>query len=367
MEKIIGMFLEGLLSFFSPCVLPLVPLYMAYLSSGTVVKEDNKTIYNQKKTFVLTLCFIFGICTTFILLAFSISTLNKYISNYRNIIGIIGGILLILFGLNETGILKIKLFNKELRFDYRVGNNKINYLEAFMLGFVFSFAWTPCIGPMLSNAIILATQDAFGSGYIIIYALGLVIPFLITGIFTTSILKFINSNKKIVKYTGIISGIIVICFGIYMIYNVLNTNNKINVDESNLIPKQEFSLLNGDKVSLYEDHDVVIHYIASWCHYCIEELPYFESFCNNHDDITCYLVMNEPFNRSQNGVSSIEFNNSYRPSIDIIDDNELILFNYFNITGVPYTFFTDGEGNIIGTVPGAIYDNYEATYKKIKK
>lgn len=368
MEKIIGMFLEGLLSFFSPCVLPLVPLYTAYLSSGTVVKDGEKTTYNQKKTFILTLCFIVGICSTFALLALSITSLNRYISNYKNIIGIIGGILLIIFGLNQSGILKIKFLNREIRFDYRLGNNKINYLEAFMLGFVFSFAWTPCIGPMLSNAILLSTQDSFGSMYIVIYALGLVIPFLITGLFTTSVLKFINSNKKLVKYTGIISGIIVICFGVYMIFNAVNDRNSTISDakESLLIPNKQYSLISGEKVSLYDDHNVAVHYSASWCHYCIEDLPYFEEFCNSHEDLTCYLVMNDGFNRQQGGVSTSEFYKEYRPSIDLIIDNDYVLFDYFKINSVPITYFTDGKGNILKIIPGAVYDRYDSIYSEIK-
>ena len=361
--------MEGLLSFFSPCVLPLVPLYMAYLSSGTVIKDGDNTTYNQKKTFILTLFFIIGICSTFIVLAFSISTLNKYISNYRNIIGIIGGIILIVFGLNQIGILKIKFLNKEIRFDYRFENNKINYLEAFMLGFVFSFAWTPCIGPMLSNAIILSTQDSLGSVYIIIYALGLVIPFLITGIFTTSILKFINSNKKIVRYTGIISGVIVICFGIYMIYNVayiksIDSSTPVVEQDDDLLPNGSFITLEGNEVSLYSDKGVVLHYIASWCHYCIDDLPDFEDFCNRHNELTCYLVMNEEYNRAQGGSSSLDFYYKYKPSIEIINDYNLALYNYLGIKAAPSTYFSDGKGAVFGVIPGAAYDKYDDVYNQ---
>lgn len=365
MEKLLAMFFEGLLSFFTPCVFPLIPLYMAYLSSGTISSKGEIKEYNKKKTFILTLCFIIGISFSFIMLSLSISALNRYISNYRNIIGTVGGVLLIILGLNQLGVLKINILNRELRFDYRFNNNKVNYLEAFMLGFVFSFAWTPCIGPMLSNAIVLSIQDSVGSLYIITYGLGLVIPFFITGIFTTSVLKFINSNKKIVKTANIIAGTLVVFSGVYLLYSVVSSPNNVQnntKDVSNPIVDVEYELLNGQTVSLNSDNNIALHYIASWCHYCIEDLSYFEDFCNNHDDLTCYLVMNDNYNRAQGGTSSAEFYNTYRPSIDIINDKDAILYNYLNIEGVPYTYFINKEGVIYNIIPGAVYSEYETYY-----
>lgn len=367
MEKVIGIFIEGLLSFFSPCVLPLVPLYMAYLSSS-IVSKDGKTVnINQKRTFILTLCFVIGIFACFGLLSFSVNSLNRYIVNYKNIISLVGGILLIFFGLHQTGIIKISFLDRELRFDYRINDNKVSFIEAFMLGFVFSFAWTPCIGPMLTNAILLSMQDATGSLYIMVYGLGLAIPFLLTGIFTSYVINFIRTHKSITKYVSIISGIIVICFGIYMIYtsySIVPKETVQNVQEAEVykLPSNEFELLSGDKASLYSDKMVVLHYITSWCEYCKEDEPHFEDFCNNHNEITCYLVMNEQANKSQNGVSIKEFYDEYKPNLDIIIDDDLSLYSFLSPTGFPSTYFTDGEGNVLGLIPGAVYDKYEDIY-----
>ena len=366
--------MEGILSFFSPCVFPLVPLYMAYLSSGIVLKDGNTIKNDQKKTFILTLCFIFGIYACFSMLALSVSTLNKYISGYRQIISLIGGIVLIVFGLNQVGILKINFLNRELRFDYRIENNKVNYLEAFMLGFVFSFAWTPCIGPMLSNAILLATQDALGSLYIVIYAVGLTLPFFIAGIFTSSVLKFINSHKSITKYVSIISGVIVLLFGIYMIYssntiklNSNKSNENISVSEAKtdelLLPKNEFNSLSGKNISLYSDKMVVLHYSASWCSYCEDDEAYFEDFCNSHDELTCYIVMSDEVNNSRAGESTEEYFMKHQKGLEVLLDNDLTLYNYIQPTGFPFTLFTDGKGCSLGYIPGAVYDNYESIYQ----
>lgn len=370
MEKVLGMFIEGVLSFFSPCVLPLIPLYMSYLSSGTIYSNGNTKIYNQKKTLILTILFILGICSTFTLLAYSVSSLNKYINNYRSIIGLLGGIILIIFGLNQIGLIKINILNKELKFDYRITNNKVNYLEAFMLGFVFSFAWTPCIGPMLTNAIILSTQDSLGSLYIIIYALGLVVPFLITGLFTTKVLKFINSNKKIVKYTSFISGSIVILFGIYMITNLYSTkiDSQIVKNGDQYLPREKYNLLSGDIVdfSKKSEKKIVLDFITSWCNYCKQDLPYFEEFCNNHDELTCYLVMSEKANRINNGTTTIDFYNEYKPGIEIIIDDDSLTSN-FRVNGFPSLFIIAENGRVLGNAPGALFDNFELFYSSIKK
>ena len=373
MSKAFLVFGEGLLSFFSPCVLPLVPLYMAYLSSGITTKDDENVKNNQRKIFVLTLCFILGIYACFGLLSLSVNTLSKYITNYKNIIGLIGGILLIVFGLNQTGLLKIKFLNRELRFDYRIENNKVNYIEAFMLGFVFSFAWTPCIGPMLSNAILLTTlsssQSVIGSFYIMIYGFGLTLPFFITGIFTTYVIKFINSHKSITKYISVISGIIVLFFGVYMIYNstINNTNKSIDFEDSSSqhLPIDDFETLSGSIISLYSNNDVALHYVASWCNYCVEEEPYFEDFCNKHNDITCYLVMNEKVNQLNGGSTIKEFFEKNHPNLDIILDDDLILYGFLNPSGFPSTYFADNKGNIYGLIPGAAYEKYEDFYNEL--
>lgn len=373
MSKALLVFSEGLLSFFSPCVLPLVPLYMAYLSSGVTSKNDEIVKHDQRKIFILTLCFILGIYACFGILSLSVNTLSKYIVNYRKIISIVGGSLLILFGLNQTGILKISLLNREIRFDYRIENNKVNYIEAFMLGFVFSFAWTPCIGPMLSNAILLTTlssaQSTIGSFYIMIYGLGLTLPFFITGIFTTYVIKFINSHKSLTKYVSIISGIVVILFGIYMIYTstIKSSNESISIEQSSSqhLPIDDFETLSGKKISLYSDGDIALHYVASWCNYCIEEEPYFEEFCNEHDNITCYLVMSESVNQSKGGSSTKEFVERNHPNLDIIIDNDLALYSYLNPTGFPSTYFADDKGIIYGLIPGAAYENYNNFYNEL--
>ena len=193
--SLVGIFLEGLLSFLSPCVLPLLPLYMSYLAGDNkTTDEEGNVKYNKLDIFLSTFCFVLGICVTFALLALAIDSVKDYISNYSEIISIIGGTLVIVSGLHEVGIIHIDVLNKEAKLKVNLHLEKMSFFKAFLLGLVFSIGWSPCIGPMLANALLLAASNSLGYLYIVAYGLGLVIPFLITGLLTSFILNIIKNN-----------------------------------------------------------------------------------------------------------------------------------------------------------------------------
>ena len=214
-----GIFLEGLLSFLSPCVLPLLPLYMSYLAGDNKTVDENGNVkYKKLDVFLSTLCFVLGICVTFTILALTVNSVKDYINNYSEIISIIGGTLIIVFGLHEIGLIHIDVLNKEAKLKLNLHLEKMSFFKAFLLGLVFSIGWSPCIGPMLANALLLAASDSLGYLYIVAYGLGLVIPFLITGLLTSFVLNLIKNKQNIFQWVLRVVGIIMIGFGIYMIY-----------------------------------------------------------------------------------------------------------------------------------------------------
>ena len=167
---LLGIFLEGILSFLSPCVLPLLPLYMSYLVGDDKTVDENGNIkYKTINVFLSTLCFVLGICLTFTLLSLAVNSLISYIKNYSEIISIIGGTIIIIFGLHQLGIIHIDLLNKEFKLKVNLHLEKMSFFKAFLLGFVFSLGWSPCIGPMLANALLLAATSSEGYLYLIAY------------------------------------------------------------------------------------------------------------------------------------------------------------------------------------------------------
>mgnify|MGYP004640002319 FL=1 len=228
---LVGLFIEGLLSFLSPCVLPMIPLYMSYLATD---KKDNKL-----EVFLNSLCFVLGLSLIFLILALAVDTIKPFLDKYSDMVSLISGILIILFGLKEVGILKIQFpwFNKTMDFD----TSNMNYFKAFLLGFVFSLVMSPCIGPMLSSAILIGANSASGFLYVMVYALGLLIPFFITGLFTSKVVTYLKSKKHVLKYVSVIAGVILIIYGSYSFMNGYKNLNKLNSNNKEISKKDIYN------------------------------------------------------------------------------------------------------------------------------
>ena len=216
---VLTVFLQGLLSFFSPCVLPLVPLYVTYLSGGAKVVEKDGTIrYPRGKVLLHTLCFVIGISFAFFALGFGFSALGRFFSGNRTMFARISGILMILFGIYQTGILgHLKAADKEHRIHFRLDKFSMNPLVALVFGFTFSFAWTPCVGPALASVLLMvSTASSPALGYLLIgvYTAGFVIPFLAVGLFTGTVLDFFRKHQKIVRYSVKGGAVLMILLGV---------------------------------------------------------------------------------------------------------------------------------------------------------
>lgn len=211
-------FLEGILSFFSPCVIPLIPIYMGYLSGNTDdIGADGVISYNRKKVFFHTICFVLGISFAFFILGMSFTAIGSFFQRHQLLFTRIGGIVIIALGLFQVGIFELKFLNHERKFNLDLSKRNANPLVALIMGFTFSFAWTPCVGPALSSVLILASSASsslVGNFLVLVYAVGFILPFLLLGLFTTQALNFLRNHKKLVKYTVKTGGIILIIMGV---------------------------------------------------------------------------------------------------------------------------------------------------------
>jgi len=224
-------FFEGVLSFFSPCVIPLIPIYISYLAgNGKIINEDGTISYERKKVLLNTLFFIVGISSTFFLLGLSFSALGTFFNSNKKIFSQIGGIIIIVLGLSQVGLLNINFLKGEKKIYLELTKDKMNPIIAFVMGFTFSFAWTPCVGPALSSVLILASGASHpfvGNMLVLIYAIGFVLPFLALGLFTTQTLNFFKEKRNLMKYTVKIGGVILIIIGVLTFTGLFNNITKL--------------------------------------------------------------------------------------------------------------------------------------------
>mgnify|MGYP004542352619 FL=1 len=370
-----ALFLEGLLSFFSPCVLPLVPLYIGYLTSG--IDTNLSKAKARIQTTVRTLFFVLGISTVFFLAGLGSSALRYFFQKNTIFFSIIGGFLLLLFGLFSLGIIDIPFLQREHRI-VSFKQNKNGIIRSYLLGFFFSFAWSPCVGPLLASAILKsasAESALIGWIYIGCYTLGFIIIFILLGLFTEEVLMLLKKNTNIVRYTKIIGGIVVLCMGIYMLNTGFtsikalenrtldNTTVVDNTNDESLtdIEKYSFTLKDshGNDVTLseYKGKTVVLNFFATWCTYCKMELPSLEEINNTRDDIVIFLVATPDIGNegSKEYIESFMEENGY--SMTVLYDETGEVVSKYNVSGLPTSFFFKPDGSVLGYVPGYVEES----------
>jgi len=217
MIELIIAFGAGLISFLSPCVLPLIPGYVSYISG-----QSFQEILNQKKiNFFPLILFCFGFSTVFVILGASASFLGQALLQNSYILRILAGIIIIVFSFQLLGIINISYFNFEKRFDAKESRN---ILFPFVVGLAFGFGWTPCIGPILGSILALASiEDTLSRAImlLIFYSLGLAIPFVLSGYLIQRFLLFSKNFKKKINLISRIGGITLLITGVLILTNQL--------------------------------------------------------------------------------------------------------------------------------------------------
>src|SRR3989344_2689318 len=211
---LIAAFIAGLFSFLSPCVLPLIPGFLAYLS-GTSLKDPNRV-----KMFLNSVFFVLGFASVFALLGVLFNTLLSTVSfTVQEWLSRIGGVI-IFFGLYLVGLLKLPFLEREHKFS--VKKFSISYVTSFVFGAAFAVGWTPCVGAILGSVFALAISQPGQSFFLLLaYSLGLGLPFLLVGLFATQALALINRSQKFLKYFNIVVGILIILLGILVFTQTL--------------------------------------------------------------------------------------------------------------------------------------------------
>lgn len=377
--------LEGLISFFSPCVIPLLPLYMGYLAGNAKEKtKEGKIIYKRKKVFLYTLFFVLGISMSFFILGLSFTVIGSFLKEYKSIIAIIGGIIIIVLGLFQLKIINFKFLQKEKKLKVNINPNKMNPVAAFIMGFLFSFAWTPCVGPALSSVLIMASSAEsmlIGNLLVLIYAIGFIIPFLILGLFTGEVLNFLKKKQHILERIVQVGGILLILVGSYILITNIDittsskleqncgideetglascktgnttTNNKTSYKVEKFILKDQNDRTHNWKD--YKDKVVLLHFWSTDCVACKKEIKelekLYEHYNKNKKEVVLLSVVSPKLERksSKKIKKIIKQRNIDFP---VLLDNTGEFFSKFEIISYPNTFIVK-DSIIKLTIPGA--------------
>lgn len=407
-------FLQGMVSFFSPCVLPLIPLYIGYLSGGTGVRgEDGRIYYKRSKVMLHTVCFVIGISFTFFLLGLGVSALGSFLKSNQLLFARVGGILVVLFGLYQLGLFGTSsILGKERRLSYSFDTLAMSPLTALIMGFTFSFAWTPCVGPALASVLLMAASAAtktMGFALIGVYTLGFILPFLAVGFFTTSVLEFFKAHGNVAKYAVKFGGILMVFLGLLMFTGKMNAVTgylssipapsaaeskavpgtesaaeekkeekatpevqqeetasepaETTAAENEPLPAVDFTLKdqfgNTHSLSDYKGKTIFLNFWATWCPPCRAELPdiqkLYETYDTEGDDGVIILGVAAPDygnEKDEEGIKNFLEENGY--TYPVLIDTNADLFEAYGIYSFPTTFMIDRDGYVFGYASGQL-------------
>lgn len=221
----LGAFVAGLLSFLSPCVLPLIPSYITYITGLSLadLQAQHPTHAIRRQTLLHSLLFIGGFTTVFVLLGASATLIGSALQQHADLVRKAGGVLVVIFGIHVTGLAPIHLLLGEKRIN--LNRKPAGYLGSFMVGIAFAAGWTPCIGPILASILMVAATEetvAHGIMLLLVYSVGLGVPFLLSSLALHRFLLLFNRFKKHIRMFEIATGIFLIVIGIMVYKNYLS-------------------------------------------------------------------------------------------------------------------------------------------------
>lgn len=399
---VLTVFLQGLLSFFSPCVLPLIPLYIGYLSGGTrVVGEDGRISYQRSKVMLNTFFFVLGVSAAFFLLGMGVSAAGRFFNSNQMLFARIGGILVILFGLYQLGIFgKSDMLGKEHRLPIKMNTMAMSPWVALFMGFTFSFAWTPCVGPALASVLLMtasAGTKAMGFLLIGVYTLGFVLPFLAVGLFTSTLLDLFKKHGKVVQYTVKIGGILMVLMGIMMFTGNMNSitgylskvstatspekkeeqsssaetkpsaQSSSSAEEQQELPDSyDFTLTdqygNSHTLSEYKGKTVFLNFWATWCPPCRAEMPdiqkiYEETSAEGKEELVVLGIAAPDYGKETSEDGILQFLDETGYTYPVLMDPGGKIFAEYGVYSYPTTFMINKEGKVFGYVSGQISED----------
>jgi len=216
-------FAAGLLSFFSPCVLPLVPAYFTFITGFSLEELSTGGAGVRKQVILATLAYVAGFSLVFVLLGAAVSSLGGLLYDSKEWLRMGGGVLVILFGLHFLGFFRLSGLEVDKRL--RVRQKPLHFFGVFLVGMAFGAGWSPCIGPMLGSILVLAGNQetvARGMGLLSVYSAGLALPFILISVFIHAMLNFLKKARKVLPYVNKVAGVLLVVVGFLLLAGYIN-------------------------------------------------------------------------------------------------------------------------------------------------
>ncbi len=378
-------FIEGIITFISPCLLPMLPIYLSYFAGESAVGATNEGETKKAQTgrTLINACgFVLGFSVVFVALGALAGSLGQLLTKYQHAVDIICGMIVILFGLNFCGVIKISILNMTKKPNVNI--DRMGFAKAILFGVIFSIGWTPCVGTFLGSALLLASKEGSvlqGVLMLICYSVGLGVPFILSAVLIDKLKNAFQFIKNHYKIINICAGIFLIIIGISMVADgiggyqkrieMLESSDREQIqqeiveeapeaqqneteetpEESQTMQAPDFTVEDGEgnpvTLSSLQGKPVILNFWASWCPPCKGEMPDFQTAYESYgEDIRFVMVNLTDGGRETKEKAQMFIEESGYTFPVYYDVNMEAAFAYY-ISSVPATFFIDAEGNII--------------------
>lgn len=379
---IVSAALAGLMSFFSPCIVPLLPVYV-----GILTTDANSEKLSLAARSANTIAFVLGICCVFVSLGVASGALGQALSSPYVAIAL--GIVVIVLGLHLAGVLKISFLNREKRANLsqiRVSSA----FGAFVLGLAFSFGWTPCVGPILGTILALAAEQGsalVGAALLLIYALGLCVPFVAITLAANALLARLRSLHKYLSMVQRVGGILIAIMGVWLVFSQVSAlqiqqraNEEAQQDPVAISANDARGVASGDasletvssawknvvltdldgqthRLSELKGKPVYFEFWGSWCDSCVADLDQLSEVAAEHTqtgDVQVVSVVTPGFYGEREIDAFVEWARQNGVSVAVWMDTNCSLATHLNVSAFPTSVFVDSSGDIVKIRLGAI-------------
>ncbi|MBQ8188903.1 MAG: redoxin domain-containing protein [Lachnospiraceae bacterium] len=358
-------FLEGIITFISPCLLPMLPIYISYFA-GESSDEAEPGTKMKSRTLKNAFGFVVGFSIVFVVLGALAGSLGQLLTKYQNAVNIVCGLIIIIFGLNFCGVLKISVLNMTKKPDVDVKGT--GFFRAVLFGIVFSVGWSPCVGTFLGSALLMASQEGTvlqGVLMLVCYSIGLGVPFIISALLIDKLKHAFQVIKNHYKAINICAGVFLVAIGLFMVaegisgyqkrIEMLENTMEEEVDQTEanddtvMAPDFQIEDADGNMISLssLQGKPVILNFWASWCPPCKSEMPDFQAAYDAYGEDIQFVMVNLTDGNRETKETASAFIQESGFTFPVYYDVNMEAAYAYNVSSVPLTLLIGSDGTVV--------------------